>query len=228
MRSRPPASYVPGASPIHRCPAGWKVLVLMTYLLCTSVAITSVAGAGCLCLISLTAYAIARIPWRIALTNLGLPLPVLGAFAIVMWWTSSLSDAVSTVANIYAAVALALLLTLTTRVSDMLETLNVALRPLRRCGFPAELVTLALALTMRLIPVQLSTIQEVLDARKARGGGPSLLAFGVPVIVRTILRAHALGEALISRGADEGFSCDHEPTGGFPSPDSGGDAERLA
>jgi biotin transport system permease protein len=47
-------------------------------------------------------------------------------------------------------------------------------------------------------------VGEVLDARKARGSraaGLSLTAFGVPVVVRTILRARGISDALRARGA---------------------------
>jgi biotin transport system permease protein len=69
---------------------------------------------------------------------------------------------------------------------------------------PVDQVSLALTLTMRLIPLQVQAVNEVLDARRARGSrsvGLSLTAFGVPVIVRTILRARAIADALRARGA---------------------------
>ncbi|MFR4188905.1 MAG: CbiQ family ECF transporter T component, partial [Corynebacterium variabile] len=65
-------------------------------------------------------------------------------------------------------------------------------------------ISLALTLTLRLIPLQVQMVGEVLDARKARGSrsaGLSPVAFGVPVIVRTILRAQGVADALRARGA---------------------------
>jgi biotin transport system permease protein len=86
----------------------------------------------------------------------------------------------------------------------MMAGFDRMLRPLGRLGVPVEAVSLALTLTIRLIPLQVQMVGEVLDARKARGSraaGLSLTAFGVPVVVRTILRARGISDALRARGA---------------------------
>jgi biotin transport system permease protein len=43
----------------------------------------------------------------------------------------------------------------------------------------------------------------VLDARRARGAQGSLLALAVPVVVRSLYAADAIGEALAARGLDD-------------------------
>ena len=60
-----------------------------------------------------------------------------------------------------------------------------------------------MSMTIRLIPLMLGTVNEVLDARKARGAGFSLCAFGTPIIVRSIRRARAMAEALQARGVGD-------------------------
>ena len=97
-----------------------------------------------------------------------------------------------------ATIAAANLLTLTTPVEELLASLDRALAPLGRTG---ELISLTIALTIRLIPLTLATANEVLDARKARGAGFSLTAFGIPMVIRSVRRAKMMGEALMARGA---------------------------
>ena len=105
--------------------------------------------------------------------------------------------------TVYAAVAAAILLTLTTQVSEMMDSFDRVLAPLARFGVPVENITLAMSLTIRLLPLMLSTVLEVLDARKARGATASLTAFGTPVVIRSIRRARAMGEALQARGVGD-------------------------
>ncbi|MDN6440123.1 MAG: energy-coupling factor transporter transmembrane protein EcfT, partial [Corynebacterium nuruki] len=57
---------------------------------------------------------------------------------------------------------------------------------------------------IRRIPLQAPRGGQALDARTPRGAraaGLSLTAFGVPVVVRTILRARGISDALRARGA---------------------------
>jgi len=96
------------------------------------------------------------------------------------------------------------LLTLTTTIEEMMDALERALRPTARLGVPVDTIVLTISLTIRLIPLMLNTINEVLDARKARGAAFSITAFGTPVIIRSIRRAHHIADALWARGAGDG------------------------
>src|SRR5919106_85496 len=95
-------------------------------------------------------------------------------------------------------VALAALLTLTTRVSELLDVLERVLR--RAPGVNAERAALVLTLAIRAIPVVARLAAEVRDAQRARGGGLDVRAYGVPLIVRSLRYSDALGEALVARG----------------------------
>ncbi|MDV3208469.1 MAG: energy-coupling factor transporter transmembrane protein EcfT, partial [Rhodococcus ruber] len=101
------------------------------------------------------------------------------------------------------AVALAALVTLTTRVSDMLDAIVTGLRPLRRVGVDPERVGLVLVMTVRAVPMLGAIVAQVTEARKARGLGFSLRALAVPVVVGALLTAEAMGEALVARGLDD-------------------------
>jgi biotin transport system permease protein len=64
-------------------------------------------------------------------------------------------------------------------------------------------VGLVLALTIRCVPLLLTVLGEVNQARRARGLGFSLVALVAPAIVRALRSADAMGEALIARGVDD-------------------------
>lgn len=196
--------HVPGTSPVHRAPVWAKLTVLAVFLVTTAVVVdTWVGGLASIALVVLVAL-LARVPLRVLARQLTGPIPILVFVGLLLWWRSSWQDALATVLVLLAAVSAAVLLTLTTRVSAMMAGFDRMLRPLGRLGVPVEAVSLALTLTIRLIPLQVQMVGEVLDARKARGSraaGLSLTAFGVPVVVRTILRARGISDALRARGA---------------------------
>lgn len=104
---------------------------------------------------------------------------------------------------IMSSIGMAAVLTLTTTVAEMLEALEKALSPTARFGVPVESISLAISLTIRLIPLQFATVGEVLDARKARGADFSITAFGAPVMIRSIRRARVIGDALLARGVGD-------------------------
>jgi biotin transport system permease protein len=100
-------------------------------------------------------------------------------------------------------VAIASLVTLTTRVSEMLDVCQRLLRPFRRFGVDPDRVGLVLALAIRCIPLLVDIVSAVSDARKARGKGFSLRAMAAPAVVRALRSADAMGDALIARGVDD-------------------------
>ena len=196
----PLAVYVPGRSLIHRTPTAAKLTAVAGTILLTAVfgRHWPVAYGGLMLVLAL--YALARIPLATAAKQLLGPLPVVIFIGALTWWRESLDIALCTVSTLFTAIAIAILLTLTTTIEEMMDTLETGLTPLTKRGFPTEKILIAFSLTMRLIPLTALTVSEILEARRARGLSFSPSAFGVPLIVRSLLRAKALGEALISRG----------------------------
>lgn len=195
--------YVDADTIIHRIPAAVKFLTLIAFILVTSLAVKTVAWAALSLAIPLVLFPVARIPFRVAVGQLAPPLYLLVALAAFQWWQKDLTSAAIMFLTVYAAIIAAVLLTLTTKVSEMMDSFDRALAPLGRLGVPVENITLAMSLTIRLLPLLLGTVLEVLDARKARGATASLTAFGTPVIIRSIRRARAMGEALHARGVGD-------------------------
>jgi biotin transport system permease protein len=101
------------------------------------------------------------------------------------------------------AVAVAALVTLTTTVTAILDACRRLLLPLQRLGVDPDRVALVLAMTIRCIPLLVGIVDEVAQARKARGLGFSMLALAAPAVVRALRTADAMGEALVARGVDD-------------------------
>lgn len=203
IRNIPLGVYVPGTTIIHRTPPMVKFLVLFTAIIGTTIWVKTIYPAVIFLSIVFLLFAIARIPVRIMWGQLWPPLPLLLFLGAFQWWQLGWEHAASIMMSLFGSVMLAVLLTLTTTVEEMMDALERALRPTARIGVPVDTVVLTLSLTIRLIPLMLNTVHEVLDARKARGAAFSVTAFGTPVIIRSIRRAHNIADALWARGAGD-------------------------
>lgn len=195
--------YTPGTSLLHRMSPGPKLLAMIAAIMALTVLVREpwqLVPAGAAVVV---AYAVARIPVRVALAQVRPLLWMLlfiGGFQVLF---TGWARAVVVCGTILIAVALAALVTLTTRVSDMLDTISRALRPLRRVGVDPDRAGLVLAMTLRCIPLLTGIVAQVSDARKARGLGFSLRALAVPVVLSALLTAEAIGDALAARGVDD-------------------------
>jgi biotin transport system permease protein len=196
------STYQPGTSPLHRCGAGAKLLGLLvfsTLLVALQSPVTVVVG---LVLVA-GLYVIAGFGVRALLEQVA-PMRWFVLFLIpFQWWTAGWRGAVVVVGTLVVAVVGAALVSLTTRVSDLLDVITGCLGPARAVGVDPDRVALVLVLTMRAVPVIAATLHEARDARRARGLERSTRALVTPVVVRTIRHADRVGEALAARGIDD-------------------------
>ncbi|MGW3485222.1 energy-coupling factor transporter transmembrane component T family protein [Rhodococcus indonesiensis] len=195
--------YHRASSPVHRAPAGPKLLVTAALIVALTVWMRQPWQVPVAAALVLGLYLTARIPPRPALRQLRPLLWMLVVIAAFQVLLAGWERAVVVCGQLLVAVALAALVTLTTRVSDMLDAIVTGLRPLRRVGVDAERVGLVLVMTVRAVPMLGAIVAQVTEARKARGLGFSLRALAVPVVVGALLTAEAMGEALVARGLDD-------------------------
>jgi len=194
--------YAPGRSVVHLAPAGVKLVALAVGLFVLALyrsGPTVVAGAF---LVGFTT-AVSGVGVRRLAGQVRPVLWVAAAIGAVQVWVAGWQHALVVVGALLVAVAAAGLVTLTTRTEELVSALVAGLRPLRRFGIDPDRVALTLALTVRAVPVLAGLVDEVRDARKARGAERSPRALAVPVVVRTIRYADRLGEALAARGLDD-------------------------
>ena len=194
--------YLPGSTPVHRAPAGVK-LVLMLVLGVASVFLDRVWEVGAVLAAVLVGYALARVPVRTAVAQVRPLLWVVAFAATVHVVLEGWARAFVVVGVVVALVLLAGLVTLTTRTDAMVDALVGLLRPFRRFGVDPERIGLLIALGIRCVPVVVGLAEEVRDAQRARGLTASPRAFAVPLVVRSLRHADALGEALQARGVED-------------------------
>ncbi|MFC8046665.1 energy-coupling factor transporter transmembrane component T family protein [Nocardia sp. NPDC057353] len=195
--------YRPGTSPLHRLPAGVKLVLLLVSIVAAAVLVRTpvqVAAAGA---VVAALYAVARIPVRVALAQLRPVFWVLLLIAVFQVLVTSPARAVVVCGVLLVSVALAALVTLTTRVSAVLDAVTVGLAPLRRVGVDTDRLGLLLALAIRCVPLLAGIVHDVAEARRARGLQWSMTALVTPVLVRALRTADAMGEALVARGVDD-------------------------
>jgi biotin transport system permease protein len=201
------ALYVPRASPVHRTPAGGKLLGLaaLSVLLFTVPTLPVVGGA--LISVVLLAVAAAR-----------LPAAVLGRQArAVMWWLvalfvlhSLITDVATgtlTVVRLLTLVLAAAVVTATTRVTEMVAVVERVCGPLRWVGVRPARIGLVIAMALRFIPLISERADRIREAQAARGGSArglrGLTTTVVPLLVQVLQLAHTVSEALDARGADD-------------------------
>ncbi len=194
--------YRPGTSRVHRLPAGVK-LVLLVVVGVVAVLLDRPWQLGAALAAVLGAYALAGLGPRTAWAQLR-PLLWIGVFtAGFHLLASGWERAVEVVGLLAVLVLLAGLVTLTTRTTDLVDAVVAACRPLRVLRIDPDRVGLMIALGVRCVPVVIGLAEEVRDAQRARGLAASPRAFAVPLIVRSLRHADALGEALTARGVDD-------------------------
>jgi len=194
--------YVPGTSLVHRAPAGLK-LVVMVAAGVASVFYRAPWQVAAALTVVLLAYGVAGLSARTVVRQVGpllwVGLATAGFHVVVNGW----ERAVVVVGVLAVLLLLAALVTLTTRTTDLVDAVVSACRPLRVLRVDPERVGLMIALGIRCVPVVVGLAEDVRDAQRARGLTASPRAFAVPLIVRSLRHADALGEALAARGLDD-------------------------
>ncbi|MEQ9259436.1 MAG: energy-coupling factor transporter transmembrane component T [Roseovarius sp.] len=121
---------------------------------------------------------------------------------VMLWhlWEGSVAQGVAICLRLLSAVALANLVTMTTRLTDMIAVIRWLAAPLRRVGLETRALELAVALTIRMTPV-LAEKGELLSAswraRARRRAGWRIL---LPFTLLALDDADHVAEALKARG----------------------------
>ncbi|WP_327092618.1 energy-coupling factor transporter transmembrane protein EcfT [Nonomuraea sp. NBC_01738] len=193
--------YVPGRSPLHRLPAGWKLLGLA--LVCTALLLSPLWALAGWVAVTAGLFAMAGVGVRTAWAQVRPVRWFAIALFVMQLVFADLPTATTSAVRVVLAVALAGLVTLTTRTTAMLAFLERALAPVRFAGLDPFRMSLLLSLTLRSVPVMSDLATRVREAQRARGVEWSVRAFAVPLVVNALRHADALGEALSARGLDD-------------------------
>jgi biotin transport system permease protein len=116
-------------------------------------------------------------------------------------WSQGVLQASEMVLRLLTLVLAALLVSMTTPLTQMMQVVVWLLVPFQRLGWvDADRVALSVGLTLRFIPELGVQWQEIREAQLARGMTPSPLTMGVPMLLRTLRRADEIAEAIDARG----------------------------
>jgi biotin transport system permease protein len=201
------ALYVPRSSPVHRTPAGWKLLVLAGLSVLVFAVPTLPVVCGALVAVVVLGLAVARLPAAV-LARQG---------RTVLWWLvglfvlhSLLTDVPTgtlTVLRLLTLVLAAAVVTATTRVTEMIAVVERICRPLEWVGVRPARIGLVIAMALRFIPLISERADRIREAQAARGGSVrglrGLTTLVVPLLVQVLQLAHTVSEALDARGADD-------------------------
>ncbi|UCZ89945.1 energy-coupling factor transporter transmembrane protein EcfT [Gordonia hongkongensis] len=194
--------YRPGNTLLHRLPAGVKFVAMGVVILVLSLMVRSLTALGIATAGVAVVYALAGIGPREAWRQLR---PLMWLLLFIFAFQVVFTDwrrAVVVCGVLALSVALAAAVSLTTRTTDMLDTIVRALGPLRRLGVRVDLIALALALTIRAIPLMVEVVREVDEARKARGLRPGPRILVAPVVLAALRTADGFADTLTARGLD--------------------------
>ncbi len=194
--------YRPGSTLLHRAGAGIKLLTLLVGT--TALVLVRSPPAVAVGAVAVTlAGAVGALPPAVIWQQMRPLRWFVAALVPLQLWAGGWRAVVVSVGTLLVMVSAAAVVTLTTRVTAILDVIERLAAPLRRLGVDPERIALVLALTIRAVPVLASTLDEVRDARRARGLERSPRALLVPLVVRTLRHADRLGEALAARGVDD-------------------------
>ncbi len=184
----------------HRWPAGAKIgaLCVATMVLFSVEAIAFHVAALAL---TLTLYAAPG--WRFFKTGVS-RLKMLWPFLVlILLWhglIGELSSGTVIALRMITAVALANLVTMTTKLSQMVEVVKWLMSPLRRIGIGTRPIELGIALVIRFIPVLVQKGQMLALSWKARSARRLGWRTIIPFAVLAIDDAEHVADALRARG----------------------------
>ena len=180
--------YHDASSPIHRLRAGAKIVALAIGAGLVFAADGWIALAGS-AFVAAMGFAVARIPARLAFAQIRPALWILGAIFLFHGLIGEWRTGAVVVARFVIVLSMASLVTLTTRVSDMMAAIERGLSPLRRLGMNPATAALCLSMAIRFVPVLANEAAAVREAQRARGLERSLTALATPLILRALRMA---------------------------------------
>jgi biotin transport system permease protein len=197
------ALYHPVAGPVHRAPAGLKLLLLAALgVLLFAVPRLDVVG-GALAGVLLVGLGLARLPGRVLWAQVRPVLLWLAALFVVHLLVTDAATGALAVARLLTLVLAAAVVTATSRVTELVGVVERVCAPLRWVGVRPARIGLVIAMTLRFIPLIAERAARIREAQAARGGSRRLTILVVPLLVQVLQMAHTTAEALDARGADD-------------------------
>lgn len=197
--------YLPGNSWLHRTPAGVKLLVVAIASLLLFQAGSPLIFLACLagvvaCYATLGREGLARLALLRGLTVL------LVILLLLHWLSGTFWEGVSVILRLVVLILAANLVSITTRMDDMLEAVMPLFRPLEWLGLSARKPALCVALVLRFAPYMMQIFSRMREAYQARTGAKNSWKLIPPLAIQCLRMSDNVADALQARGGSEGLA----------------------
>lgn len=194
--------YRSGTSPLHKTGPGTKLLAVVLWITTLSIwgnnpAIWSVALLGIFALFQVAFRSVSfflKNLWTLRY------LVLIGLIPQLIF--EGVGPAINNTARLVAGIMVAILFTLTTPQSRIIDAVERAATPLARVSIRPSIIGLSISLALRAIPLLMQFSAGIMESQRARGHKPSALTATVPLLVAALKYADDMSEALAARGVE--------------------------
>lgn len=188
---------------LHRVPAGAKLAVLCL----TTIAVFRVDEPQALAAVLIGVVILyLSFGWQFFSHGMKMLRPLLPFIAIVvLWhaWIDDLSGGSVIILRFVTAVAIANLVTMTTRLTDMVAVVERVTPSIAWLGLKPRTVAISMALAVRFVPVLGQKVEQISLAWKARSARRANWRILIPIILAVLDDAEHVAESLRARGGIE-------------------------
>lgn len=196
--------YLPGATWIHKMPVRLKLIALAA----VSIAVFPIEDPLILTGVLLIVLGLYATLGSEGLKQVLLLRPLL-SLLVIIFLLHGLSGSwllgLASVLKLVAMVLLANLVSVTTRMDDMLDAVQPLFFPLKLVGASPRKPALAVALVIRFAPVLLSVYASLREAYQARTGRRGSWRLVAPLALQALRMSENVAEALTARGGADGL-----------------------
>ena len=184
----------------HNWPAGMKLAGLCAATIVLFFIENLALHAGILVAVTGVYLSAGALFFKAGLRQLRVLWPFVVIVAIWHIWTGETQQGAVILLRLLSALALANLVTMTTRLSDMIDVVRLLTRPLAKLGLNPAALDMAIALVIRLTPVLAQKGRNLTQAWRARSQHKPSWRILLPFTVLALDDADHVAEALRARG----------------------------
>jgi len=191
--------YLPQQSWLHRLPAGLKLLTLAL----TSIALYQFQTMNFMVPVLIATLAIYLSMGKTGLHQLKVIRPLILLFVFLFLFqglTQDWTGAFLLLGRMLILIWLAHLITLTTRIQQMLDVVTPLFSPLKWIGMRPDSVAFSVILLIRFVPVLLLMLEQLQQAWQSRKGGRQQWKLATPLLINAIRMSDQVSDALAARG----------------------------
>ncbi|WP_305986487.1 energy-coupling factor transporter transmembrane protein EcfT [Roseibium sp. MMSF_3544] len=197
--------YLQGNSWLHKTPASLKLLAVAVASLVLFMVKSAWVFLPCLAVVIGLYASLGRTGLRQLKLLRGLTF-FLGILLLLHWVSGTFWEGVTVILRLIVLVLAANLVSVTTRMDDMLEAVMPLFKPLEWFGVSARRPALGVALVLRFAPYMMQVFSRLREAYQARTGAKNSWKLLPPLAIQCLRMSDNVADALRARGGSEGLS----------------------